>query len=189
MTTPTWKTTDSRSRLSPALATVSPDRLGFTLLELLLAIGLMGLLLGLTLPRVGAVKESYFAAEETQAVANFLRSAQDAAISRRTTAAVTIGSDERNILEERQLEVRSWHAGDSAGLVADSRDWQEIWEAPVARRTRISGRLRLEGTDQGILFFANGSSTGGEVLIEDEEGRTRCRFHIEASTGEVYVQK
>lgn len=188
MTTATWKTIEARSRLSPATTTVSPDRLGFTLLELLLAIGLMGLMLGLALPRVGAVKKTYFAAEETRTVANFLRSAQDDAIARRTPVALAVGFDAENLLEQRQLEIRSWYAGDSAHLMSGTRGWQGIEEEPVARRTRVSGRLYLEAGAEQIVFFPNGSSTGGDVLLEDDKGRVRNRFHIEASTGEVYVE-
>ena len=167
----------------------SPSRLGFTLLELLLAIGLMGLMLGLTLPRVGAVKKAYFATEEARAVANSIRSAQDSAIARRTTVALTINPDFENSLEVRRLQAQSWHAGDSAGLASGGRGWQAIREAPVVRSTVIAGRLRLESGKQGILFFANGTSTGGEIMIEDEDGRVQHHFRIEPSTGELYGQK
>ena len=167
---------------------VSPSRLGFTLIALLLAIGLMGLMLGLTLPRVGAVKKAYFATEEARAVANSIRSAQESAISSRTTVALTIRPDLENSLEERRLEIRSWHAGDSAGLASGSRSREAIWEAPVVRRTAVAGRLRLESGEPGILFFANGTSTGGDILVEDEDGRVQHHFRIEPSTGELYGQ-
>lgn len=167
----------------------SPSRLGFTLLELLLAIGLMGLMLGLSLPRVGAVKKAYFATEEARAVANSIRSAQDSAIARRTTVAVTTNPDLGNSLEVRRLEVQSWYAGDSAGLASGGRDWQAIWDSPVVRNTLVSGNLRLEANEPGILFFANGTSTGGEILIEDEDGRVQHHFRVEPSTGELYGQQ
>lgn len=162
---------------------------GFTLLELLLAIGLMGLMLGLTLPNVGAVKEAYFATEEAKAVANSIRAARVDAISKRTTVALTITPDSWNLLEERRLSVQSWHTGDSAGLASGDRDWNGIWEAPVVRGTEVSGHLLLESPEPGILFFPNGSSTGGEIMLHDEEGQLERHFLIDSSTGELFVQQ
>ena len=189
MISPTWKTSERVIRRNSACLPVPPCRQGFTLLELLLAIGLMGLMMGLTLPNVGAVKKAYFATEEAKGVANSIRSARVDAISRRTTVALTITPERRNLLEERRLSVQSWYGGDSAGLAAGDRDWRGIWEAPVVRSTEVSGHLRLESSEPGILFFANGSSTGGEVMIHDDEGRLQHHFLIDSSTGELYVQR
>ena len=47
-----------------------------TLLELLLVMAVMGLALGLGLPRIGAVRTAYLAAEEAREVAGFLRAAR-----------------------------------------------------------------------------------------------------------------
>jgi len=162
---------------------------GFTLLELLLAIGLMGLMLGLTLPNVGAVKQAYFATEEAKGVANSIREARIDAISNRTTVALTISPNSPNHLEERRLSVQSWYAGDSAGLASEDRGWNGIWEAPVVRSTEVLGHLLLESSEPGILFFANGSSTGGEIMLHDEEGRLMRHFLINPSTGELFVQQ
>ncbi len=162
---------------------------GFTLLELLLAIGLMGLMLGLTLPNVGAVKQAYFATEEAKAVANTIRLSRVDAISNRTTVALTIAPDTRNHLDERRLPVQSWYAGDSAGLASEDRGWNGVWEAPVVRSTEVLGHLLLESPEAGILFFANGSSTGGEIMLHDEDGQLKRHFLIDSSTGELFVQQ
>ena len=162
---------------------------GFTLLELLLAIGLMGLMLGLTLPNVGAVKQAYFATEEAKAVANTIRSARVDAISNRTTVALTITPDTRNHLEERRLPVQSWYGGDSAGLASEDRGWSGIWEAPVVRSTEVSGHLLFKSPESGILFFANGSSTGGDIMLHDKDGELKRPFLIDSSTGDLVVQQ
>lgn len=172
MTSATWKNSE-----------------GFTLLELLLAIGLMGLMLGLTLPNVGAVKQAYFATEEAKGVANSIRAARIDAISSRATVALTITPDSWNQLEERRLPVQSWYAGDSAGLASEDRGWGGIWEAPVVRRTEVAGHLLLKSPVSGILFFANGSSTGGEIILHDDEGLPKRQFLIDPSTGELFVQQ
>ena len=182
MTSPTWK-------ISEKCARYVSDRRGFTLLELLLAMALMGLMLGLTLPRIGAVKMAYFATEEARRVANAIRAARAGAITCRTTVALTISPDKVNVLEERRLSVQSWHAGDSAGLASGRRDWRGIREAPVVRRTEVTGRLRLEFPVTGILFFANGSSSGGEIIMRDGNDDTQHHFMVDSTTGELFVQR
>ena len=189
MISATWKTSKMITPPNSGCRRVTSSRQGFTLLELLLAIGLMGLMMGLTLPNVGAVKKAYFATEEAKGLANSIRSARIHAISSRATVALTTTPERRNLLEVRRLSVQSWHAGDSAGLASGDRGWRGIWEAPVVRRTEVSGHLQLESPEPGILFFANGSSTGGEVMIHDDEGRLKHHFLIDSSTGELYVQR
>ena len=149
----------------------------------------MGLMLGLTLPRIGAVKTAYFATEEAGSVANAIRGARVGAITGRTTVALTISPGEANVLEERRLAVQSWHAGDSAGLASGHKDWRGIREAPVVRRTEITGRLHLEFPVTGILFFANGSSSGGEITIRDGNDDTQHHFLVDSATGELFVQQ
>lgn len=189
MTSPTWRISDKSIRCISSCRTGLPDRRGFTLLELLLAIGLMGLMLGLTLPRISAVKTAYFATEEAGSLANAIRGARISAIAGRTTVALTISPDKMNVLEERRLPVQSWHAGDSAGLASGERDWRGIREAPVVRRTEVTGWLNLEYPVTGILFFANGSSSGGEITIKDESGDQQHHFLIDSATGELFVQQ
>ena len=185
----TWKTSKRITPRDSACRRIASSRQGFTLLELLLAIGLMGLMMGLTLPNIGAVKNAYFATEEAKSIANSIRSARVDAISHRTTVALTTTPGSRNLLEERRLSVQSWYAGDSAGLASEDRGWGGIWEAPVVRSTEVSGGLRLESSEPGILFFANGSSTGGEIMIHDEDGRLQHHFFIDPSTGELFRQQ
>lgn len=189
MISPTWRISEKSAQRVSSCRPGLPDRRGFTLLELLLAIGLMGLMLGLTLPRIGAVKTAYFATEEAGSLANAIRGARVSAITGRTTVALTISPGNVNILEERRLPVQSWHAGDSAGLASGDRDWRGIRDAPVVRRTEVTGRLRLDFPVTGILFFANGSSSGGELTIEDRDGGTQHHFLVDSATGELYVQR
>jgi len=184
MTSLTWKKFDAAAGLSGSL-----DRQGFTLLELLLAIGAMSLLLGLNLPRIGAVKKAYFASEEAKEVVNFVRAARLDAIVNRTTVGLAIATGDRNHLEERRLPSQSWYDEESSGFATENRDWRGIWETAVTRSIEVSGRLRLESIHPGILFFANGSSSGGEIMIHDEDGSLRHHFLIDAVTGELFIQK
>lgn len=161
---------------------------GFTLIELLLTIGLMGLMLGLSLPRISAVKDSYFAAEEAKEIANTIRAARMDAITNRTTVGLVISSDGNNVLERRRVQVKSWQASAVPGLATENQGWSEIWDAPPIHRTKVSGHMVMDSPKQGILFFANGSSTGGEIATHDESGILQHHFRILPTTGELLVQ-
>ena len=185
----TWKNFKTIVLLFSGRLPVQSSRQGFTLLELLLAIGLMGLMLGLSLPRIGAVKSAYFATEEAKEVANTIRAARVDAITNRTTVCLMTTSEHQNILEGRRLTIQSWYAGDSAGLAVENRGWRDIWEAPLVCRSEVSGHLELESPEIGILFFANGTSTGGEIMIHDDDGHLQHHFHVLPATGDLFIQQ
>lgn len=171
MTSPTWTRADAH-------------RQGFTLLELLLVMAVMGVVLGLGLVRIDAVKASYFAAEEASMVCGLLRAARLDAVATRATVLVGTNPEAPQVLEQRRLPVRSWSAEADAMPVAAPR----AWDGPVIRSARVAGRLRLEADGPGILFFASGASSGGELAIEADDGRVLHRLRVDAATGEVVVQ-
>lgn len=164
-------------------------RHGFTLLELLLAISLMGLMLGLSLPRIGAVKTSYFAIEETENLINAIRTARIEAVNARTAVALTTDTDNPGRLDKRRLAIGSWQAAETTVQTARPGSWQAIWDAPIIGSTIVSGRLQLQAPAAGILFFADGSSTGGEIVICAEDGSPRHHILVVAATGETFVQR
>jgi len=164
------------------------DRRGFTLLELLLAIGLMGLMLSLSLPRLGAVRGSFFTNEETRNVANAIRSARLMAIADRTTVCLAVSRGDDSLLEERRLPSQSWLDIGVGGAAMPQRGLTGVWDAPVARSTPVDGRFLMSSEADGILFFANGTSSGGEILIQETDGRPRHRLVIVPATGELLVQ-
>jgi prepilin-type N-terminal cleavage/methylation domain-containing protein len=165
------------------------DLRGFTLVELLLVISVMGLALGLSLPRVGAVREAYFATEEVREVAGFLRAAKHDAVANRTTVGLAAAVDAANVLEQRRLPACSWRTDEAAHPRMEFRDRGEVWDADVVRRTEVAGRVRLISDGPGILFFANGTSTGGEIMIFAEDGGLQCHFRIDPGTGEFIAQQ
>lgn len=183
MTTPMSRTCDpGAARPAPR-----PDRGGFTLLELLLAIGVMGLVLGLGLPRLGAVKESFLAVEEAREVAALVRTARLDAVANRAAVTVAVAAD-GGALELRRARPGTWTVGGDQAVAADG-DPQEPWQGAALRRVAVSGRLDLVTPGPGILFHANGTSSGGELLLCGGDGRLRHRILVDAGTGQVHVQQ
>lgn len=142
---------------------------GFTLLELLLAIGLLGLVLGMSLPRVAAVRDGFRHGEDVRAVAVFLRTARDLAVTSRTTTAVSIAGD-----DPRSIELR-YHGGPGTRTTE------------VLRRVTIADRIEFVGERDAILFFADARSAGGELVIRDDSGSVRHRVRVEAGPAHVLV--
>lgn len=164
------------------------NRRGFTLLELLLAITLMGLMLGMALPRVGGVRSAYFATESAKSLANSIRAARITAVKYRTTVALMAVPGRRDLLEERRFSVRPWGGQDPAGLAFQFEESGTVWDAPVVRDHELAGDLELVSSGDGILFFPNGTSSGGEILVRDEDGKIQTHFLVDALTGELFTQ-
>ena len=158
-------------------------------MELLLAIGVMGLMLGMIMPRVGSVRSSYFATEASVGLATSVREARIAAIRGRTVVAIALAPGSRDRLERRQLPPRSWGDEGSLGRAAGGSDWRDIWAAPVVRHDDVSGHLEVVSPGPGIVFFPNGTSTGGEILVRDENGRLMHHFLVDPLTSALFTQR
>lgn len=169
-------------------ATCRTSRPGFTLVELLLAITLMGLVVGLAVPRIGAVRSTYFAAESAKTVANALRSARIGAIRDRTTVALVPAQDGGNVLEDRRLPRSPWGAEGPVRQGADQPAEQAVWSAPVVRTIALTGEFEIHGPGEGILFYPDGSSSGGQIIVRGQDGSEQHHFLIESLTGEVFIQ-
>lgn len=161
---------------------------GFTLVELLLAITLMGLVVGLAVPRIGAVRSTYFAVESAKSVASALRAARIGAIRDRTTVALLPAFDGSNALEDRRLPKQPWAADDPVRLAAAQPTEPAIWGAPVVRTIAMAGAFEIIAPGGGILFFPDGSSSGGKIIVRGEDGREQHQFLIDSLTGEIFIQ-
>jgi prepilin-type N-terminal cleavage/methylation domain-containing protein len=183
----TCRTSSSSEALARPRAAL--DRRGFTLLELMLVMAVMSLALGLGLPRIGAVRTAYLAGEEAREVAAFVRAARMDAVASRTTVGLTNAPSRADALEQRRLPVQAWTTTEAAAPVTEARDHLGIWDAAVVHRVTVSGAIRLETDGQGILFFANGSSSGGEILLYTPDGRLRHHFRVDPATGAIVAQR
>lgn len=176
MTSPTSRTCDRRG--------------GFTLLELLLAIGVMSLVLALGLPRMGAVRGSFLVDEEARAVAGFVRAARLDAVACRVPVTVTVAPGDRPALQWRRADARSWAGEDDAPPRASGASDEAAADAPSVRTLRLDGAVRVLAPEgDAIVFFADGTSGGGHLTLRAPDGRTRHRLRVDAATGAVMVQR
>ncbi len=136
---------------------------GFTLLELLVVILLIGLLATLVLPRIVAFlpKGNVFLVE----AANFIEGARARALMRHEAVMVVFDA------KKRTLTLKGLANG-------EMKDLGKGMSIPEEIEIKAEGLVELPDGCWGILFLANGASTGGSVEIIDRvaERRLTCRL-------------
>ncbi len=133
---------------------------GFTLLELLVTLGVIALAVGLALPAIGRSTETVRARAEIAGFSAVLRHAREQAITRREPHRVVVEPGARRV---------TVLAGDEV------------------RRARVfSGRMTIEAgasPTTSVRFEPEGSSSGGEFHLTS--GSTRYRVTVDPVTGRV----
>ena len=136
---------------------------GFTLIELVLVLLIIGLVAGIALPAVGRGVETLQLRAEVGTFSAFLRYAREQAITRREAQEVTINADARLLTLK------------AAG--ADS---------PRATR-KLSPRISIKAetlTGNSITFSSRGLSSGGSFRLAGRDGRA-YRVSVDPLTGRV----
>lgn len=131
--------------------TTSPQA-GFTLVELLIAIALLGIVLGIGFTGMRGFNESTTVDRAATAIAADVTLARSHAIQRRST--VTLAADEAN----RRYEIRDVSTGD----VLESRSFSADTDLPLTR-------LDIQTTGDALTFNARGllvSSGNATILVE-----------------------
>jgi general secretion pathway protein H len=118
---------------------------GFTLLELLVTLSVIGLLASLTAPRFAAMMPGAVLRQTTLQLVADLRGARNKSIAEGKAVVISFDS-----------EGRSYKS--SSGKSAT--DWPENVQFEIA----VPDNMVNESEQPQILFYPDGSSTGGEVL-------------------------
>jgi general secretion pathway protein H len=141
-------------------------QVGFSLLEVLVVLAIMGLIYALVAPRIGGGGATELRAA-TRQVAAGLRKARVNAIAKRKEAILTVD------VEQRQFSVD----GDPRrhGLPKDAEI--SVYTAQAEA---------VEGKQAAIRFYPDGSSTGGAVALA--RGELRLRVDVDWLTGAVTIQ-
>ncbi len=147
----------------------------FTLLELIVVLLLISLLAGLIFPRLVSFipKEDIFLYQ----AANFIEGARIKALHQHQD--ILLVFDPQN----RTLSLRLLTKGGQKKL-------QQSLVVPEEIEIKAHGLLALPENNWGILFLANGASTGGEVEIIDHANQRRlvCRLARSQFLAEVHPE-
>lgn len=120
---------------------------GFTLLEILIVMGLMGLMAALLVPSVLSGTDRYTLRHHTRAVSAVMRLARGRAIAEQKETVVVFDLDKKSY----QL------VGESSSKKLDD----DIDLTVFTSQTEVSA----EGKKAGIRFYPDGGSSGGRVTL------------------------
>lgn len=155
------------ARSPPRTASPSRER-GFTLLEMLIVLALMGLIAALVLPRMGSGVSTGELKSAARQLASGLRFARDTAVSRRVETALEIDVDKRSFRVPLSSEPhRLPPAIDLKVYTAQ----QDIVNEQVG----------------AIRFFPDGGSNGGKITVAS--GERKYEVSIDWLTGRVAISE
>jgi len=135
----------------------------FTLLELIVVLVILGLILGLVFPRLSRFLPHR--PDFPQKALTFVQNIRLQALIKH-----------QNILLIFSPEGRS--------LYAVSLEGERKWSGPSIPENfeiKARGLLKLEGEKEGLLFLANGASSGGEIELIDHQTGKRILWLIPKS--------
>jgi general secretion pathway protein H len=139
--------------------TTPPGRRGgFTLLEVLIVLAVMGAVAGLVLPFAGGGLDSMRVAAGARGVVSFLNEARNRAIAEAAPLEVSFDAEE-GLLVRRRAGVE--------GAEAEAR-YRLPGSLTVSRMGKANGN---EGVYDSIIFYPLGDSTGGTVELKDAADR------------------
>jgi general secretion pathway protein H len=147
----------------------SPGSAGFTLLELVVVLVILGIVLGVTVPRFGGLLGRGELTWTTKALSAYLRNAKELAVVRNVPVRVSIDPAAR------------YFAASGDGVSLDRFDIPESIGVTVE-----IDRNRSTDEDE-IVFFPLGHATRSRIILESEKGKEMI-VEIEELTGDVHVR-
>jgi general secretion pathway protein H len=145
------------------------DPQGFSLIELVVVLLVLAIAAAVVTPAVGRTVDGVRARAEVGAVAAFLRSAREQAVTRRQALEVVVERDAHALVVRR------------AGLEG---------EAGVLGSRAVSPRLRIEAAalSPRVTFFPHGMSSGARFAIAAPGSRAYV-IAVDALTGRVSTRR
>lgn len=140
---------------------------GFTLLELLLVLLLLGLVYGLASPMIGGGSSGLDIKSASRQLAAGLRKARSVAVAERREAVLSLNVEARNF-----------------SVTGDPKVYP-LPKEPVLSLFTAQSELEQERTGR-IRFFADGSSTGGRITVA--VGNQKQLIDVDWITGRVSIQ-
>lgn len=135
----------------------APADAGFTVLEALVVITILALVAAIVMPAVLRPPERIRLQEAARELINTMRLTRSAAIIKAAPLTVIVDLDKRSV-ESPAVPKRGF-------------------DAQIEAQLKVAGPERLSPSRGGIRFFADGSSTGGEVILSLRGLETKVCVH------------
>jgi len=156
-----------RTRISTAGSERPGHATGFTLLELVVVLVIMGIVFGMTIPRFSGMLGGGSTVRFSKQLAAYLRNARELALVRNAPVRVDVDSGSRRI------------ALSAPGEVLD----------PLEVPAEVEIEVELEGSDpeRGLVFYPLGNATPGRIILRGGEDDP-IGVGIERMTGDVFIE-
>ena len=141
---------------------------GFTLLELLVVLAIIGLVLAIVPPNLMKGSGAQALKADTRLVVSGLQYARTRAISLNVPVALVIDSQTKRLSIDGKQQIGNL----SASTELSALNCQRVWQT---------------GAETAIHFLPDGGSTGGEILLSYHE--TRYRLSVNWLTGAVTTSR
>jgi general secretion pathway protein H len=156
---------------------------GFTLLEMVVVVAIMGLIVALALPGLGDGLRRWRLQAAVREFATLAKFTRNQAVAGRTSLSMIL---------DRSRSVY-WLDRPEAGVPTPEQAMERGIRVYALPATIRFGAISVGGGDPGleripILFYPRGSSTGGEIQIRDDRGRTYA-ITVDTMTGQSRVHR
>lgn len=161
---------------------------GFTLLELLVVLVLISVVTALVAPRFSAPLGNLQLKTAVKKIAGSLRYARSLAAGEKISR-VCLFDFENQIVTINSAPAQTepeQNAGDENAAPPNSRRITYALPKGVALKHAYAGDAMVDSGVFQLVFYANGSSSGGDIVIEGDNGRAML-IHIDFVTGMVEI--
>lgn len=160
------------------------SNIGFTLLELVVVLAIVGMAFSLVLPAIGSGLRHWRLQAAAREVATLLKFTRNRSVA---------GKEPLQVILDRSRNLYWLDKGDAPVLNdPDQADEKGIRLYTLPDGVQFGevtvGGYTVGGERVGIFFFPRGSSTGGEVQILDERGKG-YRISVDPVTGQARIAR
>jgi general secretion pathway protein H len=163
---------------------------GFSLLELLVVVLIIGLISALVMPRMAASLPGVQLQSTTRAVAASLRYARSKAVFESTPYIAIFDNTQKLLAVEPSKKPLDAAELDRFWVVLNTSKLQKVYEFPDEIEFAVFNNIDAgEGTDVfPIFFFPRGDSTGGKIVLKNLR-RKQYTITVDPITGAVEIDR
>ena len=159
-------------------------RYGFTLIEIMVVVGIMLVIMGMSIPFAKQVSNREALAQAVRDIEEVCGSARQRAIFQGSVAQLVFRAKDNTL----SIEGASSAAGQSLGGPAASGQSATISDKVAFKVFKVNGLDCLETEEAHVRFFPNGTSDDMIIVLFRPDRHEQYELYLEVTTGLVYIE-